>query len=192
MFPFSKPRFIIENTQLKLINTPLQNPQQLFSVGRVSELPYLKYDPGFNPADWEQHFYHKSYLARLFVSKFPKWPNPIPETSNQALTSINNAIITSFTKDAKKNGSIPVVIYFPSRGAGELSDDIKLSSSKRFAQEILNTASGEHIDLTKCVKEVEYSKRFAFDGNHYSATANKKVAHCLTGYLEKEVLRQEQ
>ena len=50
--PYSKPRFAIDAEHLRTINTPLNDPHEIFSAKTIDKLPFLEYDSGYNAKDW--------------------------------------------------------------------------------------------------------------------------------------------
>ena len=82
--PFSKPRHILRQGELVNINVPPLPPEAIFARESVTELPYLKYDRGYKLSDWQERFFHHSYLARLIVSIFPRWTPSKHDNSDKA------------------------------------------------------------------------------------------------------------
>jgi hypothetical protein len=173
--PFSKPRFILRAGELKKMNVPALAPEAIFSKGSISELPFLEYDYGYKQSDWEKSLLHHSYLARLFVSRFPRWSAVNPDVSDEALASVNVAILKAFVRSAAQSGTIPLVVYFPNF-ATELG---RPSSSLPLGKRVLQEANIAYTDLTPCLLELNAADRFVPSGHYFSPQGIAAVANCL-------------
>jgi hypothetical protein len=175
-WPFSKPRFILRDHEFTKINIPTLSPNKIFSRSSPSELPFLEYQPGYRKSEWEEHSLHFSYLFRLFATMHPEWEAvPVADT----LMSVNTAIIQAFVRSVTEAGSIPVLVYFPSKN--DFSNRSTIPIGKRLLQE----ANLPFLDPTPCLLEVSPPDRFLTD--HYSPLGNAAVAKCLYPAL-REVL----
>lgn len=173
--PFSKPRFILRDEDLKRMNVPPLAPEAIFSRGSISELPFLEHDIGFKENDWKKGLYHLSYLARLFVSRFPRWSTENPDVSDEAHVSVNASIVKAFVRSARQSGAIPLVVYFPHNDAKFAGPSSRLPIGKQVLQE----ARIAYTDLTPCLLELNPADRFVPSGLHYSPQGNAAVANCL-------------
>ena len=70
----------------------------------IIELPYLEYDRGYRKSDWQQSPFHLSYLARAFMTWFPRWEAVAPDVSDEALVSVNASILKTFVQIGRANG----------------------------------------------------------------------------------------
>lgn len=181
-FPFSKPRFAVENGQLNLVATGPESSETLFSSKSVEDLPFIEYDPGYDKRSWEYRWYHSSYLARLILGWFPRWPDPSPHESLDAIVAINAEILEHFMREAMNDGSMPYIVYFPSRG--------DFSGEERKAKDLIFDAlrhKGLHYeDLTPCLRRSELHSLFIEGHPHYSQEGNAIAAKCLMPILHKE------
>jgi hypothetical protein len=180
--PFPKPRFVLNADTLALLNQPLLSPDSVLAAKSISELPFITYDPAYDPSQWEARFYHRSFAVRFLLSRFPRWPVPAAAVSDQANRDINAQLIRSFARTAQENGSIPLVVYFPSREA--FVDNGALES---WGKQVLLSSGVPFIDTTGCVEKVPPAERFVII--HYSAATNAAVARCLLEPLERVVSR---
>jgi hypothetical protein len=171
--PFSKPRFILRDGDLVNVNMTPPSIEEIFSAEAISDLPLLEYERGYRSRDWEQHWYHFSYLARLFTSLFPSWEALGPDTSDDALVSINAAILRTFVRSVKEAGSVPLVVFLPVRM--ELGEE---ASYVPLGRRVLKQAGIPYVDPTPCVSEVHSAERF-MGGGHYSPQSNDAVAKCI-------------
>jgi hypothetical protein len=175
-FPFSKPRYILRDGELEKINVPALAPENIFSNRSIFDLPFLEYDPGYKQSEWHKEIYHSSYLARLFVSIFPSWSAITPDVSDEALLSVNTAILKAFVRLAMKSGAIPIVVYFPEEK--ELTN-ANWSFFTALGKRVLHEADIAYTDITPCILELNPTDRFVPSGGHYSAQGNAAVAQCL-------------
>jgi hypothetical protein len=88
---------------------------------------------------------------------------------------LNAALITRFTSMATANGTLPLVVYFPSRVDFSVED----VSSREVALKTLDHAGVPYTDLRSCVAAVGVSEAFVPGRPHYSPTGNAAVAACL-------------
>jgi len=180
-FPFSKPRFLLQNDRLVPGNQSLPSPESIFSTPRIDELPAIDLEPRYFPADWKWHWYDHLYIVRFVVSFSPNWPVAGRRDVN-ATIRLNTAIIREFVDSAMNNHSMPVAAFFPSFGAGEMDLHPDRSAASQPAQQVLSNAGIDYLDLTGCLQSLPRAKALASDG-HYSPTANVLVADCLYRYL---------
>jgi GDSL-like Lipase/Acylhydrolase family len=173
--PFPKPRFVLREKIVPL-NLPLPTPDEIFAKKSITELPFIAYDASFQRDEWMWHFYHYAYSIRFLLSKFPHWPVPEPNDSEDTLKSVNGEILRAFVRLARERGSTPVVVYFPSR-SDFASDGTPLTGLRRIGQEVLQASGIAYLDMTDCVSKVRPTERFAI--RHYSPATNAVVAGCL-------------
>ena len=110
--PFSKPRFVLNNGELRTLNVPTIPPQTLFAMGSLSDLPFLEYDYGYRKDQWEGDITDLSYVKRWLFSYFARAPQP----SDVELIQVNAAILRAFHQLANEHDIIPIIAYFPGRG----------------------------------------------------------------------------
>jgi hypothetical protein len=179
--PFAKPRFRVSQGELELLNVPVPEPGWIFSRPAITDLPYLDLDPGFFPYDWHWRSYHHSVLIRTLLSLSPRWKSESDPTSTE-LVAVNQALLREFRRIALAEGSIPLVVYLPTKGAADFEADV-VSTGHRAAQDALDASGVDYLDLTECVARVPEADRYAYTGIHYSGATNAAVATCLTQTL---------
>lgn len=172
--PFSKSRFILRDGEITNINVPPLAPEAIFSRGSISELPLLEHQRGYRQSDWQRSLYHLSYLARLFISWLPRWSAVPPDVSEESLVSVNASILKAFARSVAQAGSIPLVVYFPSK-----EDFEKPSSHLPLGKRVLQQADIAYTDLTPCLLKLNSADRFGPMRRHYSPQGNATVANCL-------------
>ena len=178
--PFSKPRFILRDGALTRMNVPPLTPDAIFSRPSIFELPFLEYDRGYWQSDWQERLIHRSYLARLFVSRFRPWSAETPDVSDETLVTVNAAIFKAFVRTAEQAGTIPLVVYFPTKLELE-NPSAPLPIGKRALQQ----AGIAYTDPTSCLREVNPADRFMPSGRHYSPQGNAAVANCLLSVVRQ-------
>lgn len=177
-YPFAKPRFITNGDQLTTLNIPLLPPEAIFSKNSITDLPFLEYDKGYKPSDWQWRFYHRSYILRYLMSRYPHWRPPVPTVSDVASESVNSALLRSFLQLAAAEGSTPIVVYLPAR----IDLHASTESAERgggFARDVLNATGINYTDLSTCLLELPHHERFVGGIRHYTPAANAAVARCL-------------
>ncbi|MEO6554342.1 MAG: hypothetical protein ABIO96_07330 [Nitrospiraceae bacterium] len=177
--PFSKPRFILRDGDLKKLNVPPLTPEAIFSRGSISELPFLEYDRGYRQSDWRQSFFHLSYLARAFVTWFRPSEAGTPDVSDEALVSVNASILKAFVRSAEQAATAPVVVYHPKR-AFAVGPSLPLPLGKRVLQE----AGLAYTEPTSCLLELDPADWF-IPGGHYTPQGNAAVAKCLLNVVRQ-------
>ncbi len=167
--PFAKPRLALTDQGLAPLNLPLPPREALFAKGSIAELPLIELDGGYEPRDWRWRFYHRAYVVRFLLSRYPPFSLPRPPVTGQAMASLNAAIVRAFLTLARERGSIPIVVYFPSY--------TQQSSAHSPARAALTAHGIRYLDMTRCVDSVSAADRFV--ALHYSARTNAAVAECL-------------
>jgi hypothetical protein len=180
--PFPKPRFVVRDNALVALNLPLPTPESIFAKHSITELPFIDFDGSYDRTEWEWRFYHYAYSIRFLLSRFPRWPVAGPAVSDEAMKFINGELFRSFVQLARKEGSTPVVVYFPSR-----LDFVAVSTPRakvtRVANEVLRANGISYLDMTGCVSKVNPTERFVTF--HYSPITNAAVAGCLLSSIRE-------
>ncbi|MBS0149583.1 MAG: hypothetical protein JSR31_01500 [Nitrospira sp.] len=172
--PFSKPRFVLRDDQLVLKNFPPLSPDEIFNRKAMSRLPFMMYDESYSSSEWQHRFFDRSYLVRLVVSMFPQWTAEHSDSSEEMRLLVNARILTEFVRSATQAGSIPLMVYLPSRGEwGDKSETTPL------AKQVLQAAGLPYLDPSPCVAQLDPADRYLV--THYSPQSNAAVAKCLVG-----------
>ena len=145
--PFSKPRFVRNGGRLERLNDRPESPAQILTRPSITDLPFLNYEPGYNPDEWKRHVYDGLYLGRFLRSRFPRWPRENRAGSDRELEAINSELLLNFTRRATDDGTAPVVAYFPSRGDFTGQD----RSAKDSVLAALQREGVSYLDLTSCI-----------------------------------------
>lgn len=178
--PFSKPRFILRDGELVNVNPTPPSTEEIFSTGEISDLPLLEYDHAYQSNDWQTRWYHFSYLIRLLMSRFPSWKASGHDSSDDALMSINAAILKAFVRSVRDAGSVPLVVFFPMNMELE-----REPSYVPLGKRVLEQAGIPYVDTTPCVSQVNSVERFLV--GHYSPQGNKAVAKCVYRAMQESL-----
>jgi hypothetical protein len=169
--PFAKPRLVLaEAGGLTPLNLPLPAREELFAKRSITDLPFVEFDAAYQPAEWRWRFYHRSYAARFLLSRYPAFSTPRRPVTAEAQRALNAEIVRAFVRLARERGSIPIVVYFPTR-AWEAAPRWSVAKATLDANRI------RYLDMTGCVGAVSPAERFI--ALHYSARTNAAVAGCL-------------
>lgn len=170
--PFPKARFILREGELVKITESLPTPRHIFTRTSISDIPLIELQKEYWQPDWEERFYHVSYLVRLFES----WASRLHDTSDTVAeedVALNAELLRAFIRSVKQEGAIPLVVFFPV--GNELQNP---SSTKSIGRQVLKVAGIDYVDPTSCLLEVDPEKRFR-PLLHYSAEGNAAVAKCV-------------
>jgi hypothetical protein len=105
---------------------------------------------------------------------FPRWEAAVPDVSDEALVSVNAAIVKAFARSAAEAGTIPFFVYFPNKEELE-----KANSPLTIGKRVLERADIAYTDLTSCLLKLDAGDRFGTLSRHYSPKGNAAVAECL-------------
>jgi hypothetical protein len=184
VLPFSTPRFVLSDGTLERINVPPLAPEAIFSRESISDLPFLEYQSDYDHWQWEKSLSHLPYLARLFVSRFPRWSHQNPQVSEEALVTLNATILQNFVRTARQAQATPIVVYLPS--GNELKSTTQ-GSLAPISKQVLEEASIGYTDLRPCLMDLDPADRLAPDATHYSPQANAKIANCVYDVVNEKV-----
>jgi len=99
---------------------------------------------------------------------------------------INSALLLTFARRAAAEGTVPLVIYLPSRGDLEGLD----RSAKDKVLAVLQQSRVHYLDMTSCIKDVGLERAFVAGRRHYSAEGNAAVAQCLLPAVRSQFRRE--
>jgi hypothetical protein len=176
--PFSKPRFLLQDGDIRNVNMSPLPPEEIFAKETIADLPLLEHDIGYRPSDWQKRWYHSSYLVRLIISLCPAWSSPRSEFSEEAILAVNTAIIRTFIRSVEHEGSIPLVVWFPTR-----TDLQTPSSHPSLGKRMLEQAGMAYIDPTPGLLALDPADRFLDDP--YSPQGHSAVANCLVSVVQQ-------
>jgi hypothetical protein len=137
--PFPKPRFTLRERKLVNIAESLPTPKDIFTRTLIYEVPLIEFQKEYRPSDWEERFYHVSYLVRLFES----WASRLHDTSaivSEEGIQINAELLKAFVRSVKQEGSTPLVVFFPT--GKELENT---GSTRSLGRQVLERAGIDYI-----------------------------------------------
>lgn len=172
---FSKPRFVLQDGELTIVNIPPVSFEEFSSTEAISQLPFVEYDRGYTLSDWQKRWYHVSYLVRLFTSLYSPWSAPKTEGADEELLSVNAAILKRFVSSVKQIDSIPLVVLFPTSEEFEQPD--RWDQGLVLGKQVLERAGITYIDTFPCLLELD--RVDAYLVNHLSPQGNVAIAKCL-------------
>jgi hypothetical protein len=178
--PYSKPRIVRDGNALRTLNVPTIDPRVMFAQRSIADLPFLEYDAGYSPGQWQSSFADLSYVKRLLFGAVT--PSLLPaHASHEEIVPGNAAIFREFIRLADDNGVIPLIAYFPGRRGL-----LQLSRGEQAAgQRIVKEMGVPFVDTTPCVSEVGPDAGFVPNDPHYSPAGNAAVAKCLGAALNE-------
>ena len=179
-FPFTKPRFVLRDDQLEVVNRPLLSPNQTFSSHTIHDLPFINYDVGYERTEWNRpggEILTQSYIFRLLTTLYPLHKPERQETSISETRRLNRALLLKARQAIIDDGAKPLIVFFPDQG------DLQEGAKEPHGVTILKHMQMAHVDLTPCMKSAAETDLFsASDKNgHYSPKGNRQAAKCLIG-----------
>ncbi len=178
--PFSKPRLVLDAGELRTLNIPTIPPQKMYSMGSISQLPFLEYDLGYRQDQWEWNITDASYAKRWLFASFPRFASRSSHLSDDELIRLNAAILRTFVKLASEQGIVPVIAFFPDRP--QITRLMRGEQAE--AQRALKRLDVPVVDTTACVLEVGAQDAYVAGDPHYSPRGNSAVAKCKGRALE--------
>ncbi|MBC8182529.1 SGNH/GDSL hydrolase family protein [candidate division KSB1 bacterium] len=186
--PFSKPRFIMENDSLRLINSPTVPILKIVdTMKNFGEWELSKYEYFFNPNDYQTVFWKKSRLLSFIYSEVNKIAQPEDKKPFYSIEKepalLTLKIIQEFKKSAEKNGGRFMIVHLPIQ-----SDILNLLHGKELVySELLQKIEKSSDIVFPELEMVEAAKISSVDSlfgiTHYSDEANKIVGDVLAKYI---------
>ena len=183
-FPFSKPRFAFVGGTLEPLNVPLASPGALARERAVGDLPYIDFEPAFHSSEWVWRWYDHSQLVRFLLSRFPPYYPDNPRADLKTELRVNLALFTRFAHEAPREGTAPLIVYFPSRGDYTGQD----RSEKDSLLAELERSGVRYENLTGCLRAAGGERLFIPGHPHYAPNGNAAVSSCL-GPVVRSLLR---
>ena len=183
-FPLSKPRFILENGDLKLINSPPIPPsEKLIEVYKDFKAnPFIKYEVLYDER-YQENWWESSKLLSVIV--YLSWPGRTEGEEDlyqngAYVTDLAAAIINRFGTEVKQQGSEFVVVHLPPRGDLERAVN-GLALPYDF---VLNDIAKNYVLIRPEKVFTDKGNQYWMPGTHYSPQANQIVAK----YVAKQIL----
>lgn len=176
--PFAKPRFILKDGELEVLNRPLPSIPQMLAEPSIRNLPFIEYDVNYRETEWDRpawkHF-NLSYAFRFLISLYPLHERERPQIADIETERVNRKIFEEFVHAVRSDGATPLIAYLPT------DTDFPIPSWEHIGLKILREAGLSHHDLRRCVGATDVSKLFnpREIGGHYSPLGNQVVSDCL-------------
>ncbi|MBF0489110.1 MAG: SGNH/GDSL hydrolase family protein [Candidatus Omnitrophica bacterium] len=178
--PFAKPRFILKNGNLSLINVPTPDSQEIVDImNHFSSWNLAKYEDWYKPEEYQGNILLRSKLIAFVYSWF-KDKNEGHRTYDKDFEKLSLKIITSFKEDVESAGVKFYVIYLPSKNVMNLIKTKKMIPYKSFFEKLEGTVPIIHPEAQFLKEAVDIEK---FIPLHYSPQANKTVADVVADFI---------
>jgi len=174
--PFSKPRYILEDDGLKLINLPALEPANIISaISDMESWDLSKFEYWFDPEDYIESWWAKSKLICLVTNVIYRFKRKrMFYSSSGEPVSLTVKIIEAFRKDVESKGAKFYIVNLP------LNPDLKrlLRRKEPLHSEVLkrlSTAANIINPEDRFIHEARNSSLEGLFSEHYSMTGNKIV-----------------
>ena len=183
--PFTKPRFVLEQERLTLINAPPPPPDRLLDImNDVSSWELSRYEYWYNKEDYRERWFLRSELASFAYSWF-KSHRPHRTAHDENLEKLSLRIIQSFKESVEAHGGVFYVVYLP------LKENVRLLERNmvlrpRFLKNLEEVSPIIHTE-TQLLAEAEAVGIDATIPLHYSPKANEIVGAVVTKFLVQKI-----
>jgi hypothetical protein len=113
--PFSKPRYLLRDGQLELINRPTVAPEDVVkTLANFHRWPLARYEPSYT-AKYQHHWYTPSKLLSTVIDLWQtreEKPQDLFAVNGEAM-DITVALLARYRAEVAKSGKPFVLIYFP-------------------------------------------------------------------------------
>lgn len=177
-----KPRFALEDGKLRLLNSPLPLPEEVLSAKRMSDLPFIEHDLGYQTKDWRWRPRWTPMLARLLISRSPHWLEGGPLVSFEATADLNRELLRSLQESIERDGAAAIFVEMVDLGSRALAGDWQHRAPEGglVAQTLAGTQI-QLVDLAPCLEKVPRAERRVPSGYHFTGAGNRAVASCTAG-----------
>ena len=182
--PFSKPRFVLEDGKLILINVPTPHPTDLPDLmSDIETWPLLRYERFFDSNDYQRAWWQRSKLLAVLTDIVwggagrPTRPLRSPSFAEQSQLAL--AIITQFAREVRAVGAQFFVVFLPQR---KEIDDLRSGKRNRVMDFESQLRPFGWIDTTEALLEVDPFKGGTTD--HYGPAGNEAVARSVFRALQ--------
>jgi hypothetical protein len=197
--PFSKPRFILEDDELTLVNSPTPSPQRFLKIMRDMDTfkswEFSKYEHWLDPKAYQTNFLFRSRLLAFIYSAFVDLFSEARQKAyvqESALLSLK--IIREFKKDVEQEGGKFYAVYLP------LKEEIKaLSKGKKVpAADFLNEVETSMPLINPGPLLVGEMKKLGgggralnalFVSSHYNSRGNKIIAKAIADPIVRHEIK---
>ncbi len=174
--PFLKPRFILEENELKLINSPTPSPEKTMEISSdFGNWRYSKYEYWYDESKYQDHFFLRSKGVAFFYSLFKERKSRKRILDEERLELLSLEIIKEFKQDVESKGKTFFVVVLPD--ANHLKYK-KIPFVEKIDKEmiVINPFLG-------LLKESNRSSIKALIPTHYSIKGNEIVANVISEFM---------
>ena len=181
--PFSKPRYIVEDGNLELINRPTVPPEDVPDVlANFHRWPLAKYEPSYTEK-YQHHWYTPSKLISTLVDGWTsreETPQDLFAVDGEAM-DITVRLLERYREEVAKSGKPFVLIYFP---RSDVIDAVVAGKPDPWQPHLDRLKGFTIVDPTpRLVAHArEHGTASLFNG-HYSPTGYRLVAEALAEAL---------
>mgnify|MGYP001030715601 CR=1 FL=1 len=186
--PFSKPRFVLRDGRLEVVNAPSVPAEVIIAAGGIHDLPWINLDSEFIRERWQRGPLDVSYVARYLFSRFPRWPEPGTRPTDSELVELTSALVERIVLDVCAAGSVPILVALPvhadlSGNPTRLKAALVRAVYARTGVEVLDVGSCmlERVPLKELFmpQDPEALARGHAPLAHYTPRGNAALAECL-------------
>ena len=185
--PFSKPRFVLDNNDLRLLNSPAVPPQDVAEIiGDMQGWELQAHEYWYDPADYRERVWLKSRALAFgwAVLLENKWNSPRKEIEFYSLQNepalLSLRIIQEFRKEAESNGAMFLTVHLPIE---EYLQPLVNNSELELPYEELLERIGETTDLIDVqqdlMREAKASSLESLYDGHYTRLGYKIVGDAI-------------
>jgi hypothetical protein len=115
--PFTKPRFVIRNGGLDLLNVPTLPPERVAeTIGAFDAWPLRPYEHYYDPEDYRKKLWHSSHLLTLIVEAAAGVMENLEQKEiSPTVLELGLKIIDTFSKEATAAGSRFIAFHLATR-----------------------------------------------------------------------------
>jgi len=184
-FPFLRPRLMVTDGALTIINSPLPTPEEILTHSTVSTLPYLNLDDYYIRSHWTRggswSLLEGSYIFRFLYSLRPPSDLGYMNRRENAVQS-SQVVLQYLVGKILNDGSTPLLVYFPYKREATLPTKPGDENSPLLLR-VLRNSGFQFLNPSSCLKDAEISAAHA-KGGHYSPRGTTYIARCLFPVVE--------
>ncbi len=194
--PFSKPRFILKDAKLELINSPAVPPDQIPEVVRnIENWNILQYENYYDPFEYRHTLWRESKVVGLVLSATFRSNQYVYDATERSLYSVNQeggklalSILEQFKNSVEQNGAKFIVVHLPRpRHVQQIRDgtlnyaDLLEALNKSF--NLIHTEN----ELLKLPSNGEIERLYG-GGLHFTKEGNQYFANVIAEFLSAKAL----